>query len=157
MNQDRADIQSPTATTSPSNPWFAAILSAFLPGAGQAYNGRFWKGALLLILSFLILPIGAVCFAYIGGLVSYLILVPLLVPWLYSMVDAAREANRPQGSAGGIDPARGAIYVSILLLVVFPIVATLFSVITLFLLPIDVLLRINDWTAGFRQASGLGG
>lgn len=36
--------------------WTALLLGVFLPGAGQAYNGQFWFGILVLITSILVVP-----------------------------------------------------------------------------------------------------
>jgi hypothetical protein len=154
MNDDMPGMQRATQAGSAPNPWLAAGLSFFLPGAGQAFHGRFWKGLLLLTASFLVLPIGAVSFTRFGGWVSLLILVPLLGPWLYSMFDAVREANELGRIGAGRDPTRGAISVTILLLVAFPVVATIFSIITLLLLPIETLSQIAHWTEGFQRALG---
>jgi hypothetical protein len=156
MNGNTSASQRPDSLARPPNPWVAAGLSFVLPGAGQAFNGRFWKGVLLLILSFLVLPAEALCLTYLGSLASVAVLLPLLAPWIYSMVDAAREAMRLEQSGIRFDATRGAIYVTILLVVIFPIVALLFCIVTLFLLPSEILLRIADWTASFRRASGLG-
>jgi hypothetical protein len=143
---------SPTARP---NPWLAAALSFLLPGAGQAFNGKFWQGVLLLLLSFVIMPAESYSLVHLGGTVSLVLAPILLAPWIYSMVDAARSAIRLDRAAAVLDSKRGVIYVSILLVVIFPIVALVFSTVTLLLLPEDVLRRIADMTEAAKRACGL--
>jgi len=50
--------------------WLAALFSLVLPGTGQVYNGE-WSKALLVFL-----------------------LAPLVVPWLWGVVDAAGDAAK---------------------------------------------------------------
>src|SRR5262245_48259970 len=161
MIADSATIQpkppnSVARAGSTHDPWLAAGFSFFLPGAGQALNGQFWKGVLFLVLSFVVLPVESYSLVHLGILASLVLLVPLLSPWVYSMVSAARQAAKLNRGGASFNPSKGAIYVTILLVVVFPIVALLFSTVTLLLLPLDVLTGINDWTAGFRRAIGTG-
>ncbi len=61
--------------------FLALVLSFFIPGLGQFYNGQLLKGVLLLF--------GAI----ILGLISAGILaIPV---WLYGMFDAYSNANKP--------------------------------------------------------------
>ncbi len=52
------------------NPGLAAVLSFFIPGVGQMYNGEIGKGILFLITAWLI------------------------IPWIWSIFDAYSVANR---------------------------------------------------------------
>ena len=54
------------------NPWVAAAASFLLPGAGQALNGEFWKGTLLLLVYFLIVPFGTLAFVHLGVICGWL-------------------------------------------------------------------------------------
>ena len=128
------------------NPWVAAGASFLLPGAGQALNGRFWKGTLLLVLSFVILPGGWMSFIYFHVAVATAILPFVLLPWLYSIAEAAREANRLNQQAEPFNSRKSAMYVSLLLLVVFPVVAIVFSCVTLLMLPEEVINQIEQRT-----------
>ncbi len=51
-------------------PWLAAVFSFLMPGFGQVYNGDWGKG------------------------VGAFLLGPLIVPWLWSVVDAAQVASQ---------------------------------------------------------------
>jgi len=57
-------------TWSPLKPWLAAAASLVLPGAGQAWNGEMRKAAVALLTFW------------------------LLIPWIWSVVDAWRVARR---------------------------------------------------------------
>ena len=62
-------------------PWIAAALSLVLPGAGQVYNGHFFRGVLVL----------GTCW--------------LIVPWIFGIIDAWRTARRhtlASGSPGSL-------------------------------------------------------
>lgn len=65
----------PASADRPSSPKAAALLSLFLPGAGQVYNGQFLKGFLIL----------ATCW--------------LIVPWGFGIIDAYRTAQRESVAA----------------------------------------------------------
>ncbi len=52
--------------------WTAALLSLFIPGAGQVYNGRFFRGVLVF----------ATCW--------------LIVPWVFGVIDAYGTARRAE-------------------------------------------------------------
>jgi hypothetical protein len=51
------------------SPVVAAVFSLFVPGLGQVYNGQWPKGLVLFVLA------------------------PLVVPWVFGVVDAARRAE----------------------------------------------------------------
>ena len=59
-------------------PVVAALLSTVLPGAGQVYNGQFFKGLFVCFTAFLI------------------------VPWIFGIFDAAITARRQLLSGGAI-------------------------------------------------------
>jgi hypothetical protein len=157
MNDETTITLKPTDSTAGTpNPWISALLSFLLPGAGQAINGRFWKGTLLLVLSFVALPAESAAFVYLGKAAAWAALPPLLVPWVYSMVNAAREANRLNLTGATFDKRRGAIGVGVLLIVVFPIVALVFSTVTLISLPFETLQQIDEWRKYVMRACGFG-
>jgi hypothetical protein len=149
-------LKSPDAESVPPSPWMSAVLSFLLPGAGQAFNGRFWMGMLLLILSFVAMPVESLALVYLGKAAAWAMLLPLLVPWIYSMVNAARYASRLKLNGATFDKRRGAIGVAILLIVVFPMVALAFSIVTLISLPLETLQQIATWTENVKRACGLG-
>jgi TM2 domain-containing membrane protein YozV len=62
----------------------AVILSFFLPGLGQIYNGQIGKGIGMIILAIIF---GLLC-AILIGYPLYLIL------WIYGMYDAYSTANK---------------------------------------------------------------
>ena len=67
------NVQSAPAYPHPGihkNPGLAAVLSLFIPGAGQCYNGHIGKGLLFFFTSWLI------------------------IPWIWSIFDAYNSANR---------------------------------------------------------------
>ncbi|MFO0984177.1 MAG: hypothetical protein U1E76_21055 [Planctomycetota bacterium] len=59
-------------------PVIAALLSTALPGAGQVYNGQFFKGLFVCFTAFLI------------------------IPWIFGIFDAAITAKRQLLSGGAI-------------------------------------------------------
>jgi TM2 domain-containing membrane protein YozV len=66
------------------NPGIATVLSFFIPGAGQIYNGQIGKGIVFFgaaIVSYWL------CFILIG-----FVLAPIV--WIYAMVDANKTAKR---------------------------------------------------------------
>jgi len=78
----------------PRKPWLAALLSFFWPGLGQLYNGRFRKGAVLLLFAaaWQLLGIGAVetfrwWLSSLGGFLLFS---------LYAAWDAFRVARNQQ-------------------------------------------------------------
>jgi TM2 domain-containing membrane protein YozV len=157
MSKDTTStLQPKDSTVAAPNPWLAALLSFLLPGAGQALNGRFWKGVLLLVLSFVILPAESAAVAYVGNAAAWALLTPLLTPWVYSMISAALEANQLNRTGASYDKRRGAMGVAVLLIVVFPAVALVFSVVTLLSLPLETLQLMADWSERLKRACGFG-
>ena len=157
MNDEtEVTLNPPGSGAEPPSPWLSAALSFLLPGAGQALNGRFGKGTLLLVLSFVVLPAVSLGLVYLGTAAAWAMLAPLLLPWIYSMADAAREASRLKLSGARFEKKRDALGVAILLIVVFPMVALLFSFVTLILLPLETLQQISNWADNVKRACGLG-
>lgn len=66
------------------SPGIAVVLSFFIPGLGQLYNGQIGKGIVVMIVSFI--------FAASMILIIGFILYPLL--WLWNLYDAYTTANR---------------------------------------------------------------
>jgi len=66
------------------NPTTAIILSFFIAGLGQLYNGEIAKGIILMILYFIS---WALMFAVIGFITT-----PIL--WIWGMVDANKSAKK---------------------------------------------------------------
>ncbi len=110
----------PDPIPKPRNPWFALFMSMILPGYGQLYNGDLNK-AVWFFLSFALLTIPAVAIialylpnrwtlpALIIGLVA------VFGVWLYSMVDAFRNARRSSDYVVK-DWQNSGVYVLVLLL-----------------------------------------
>lgn len=146
------------AAAPPPSPWLSGLASFLLPGAGQAFNGQFWLGTLLLVLSFVSLPAGTMGFVRLSRGAAWTILVVLFLPWVYSIVQAARRTAQ---LADGVEPfqtRRAMLRVLVLLVVVFPIVAFAFCLLTLFLLLFfapDALDQLVNFVERFRRAIGL--
>ena len=66
------------------NSGIAAVLSFFITGLGQIYNGQIFKGILLIIIQ------------AINGLLMYLLIGFITFPivWLYGVINAYRHAER---------------------------------------------------------------
>ena len=62
----------------------AVILSFFIPGLGQIYNGEIGKGILFIIIAFML----ALTTAVLIGFILY----PIF--WIYNMYDAYNTAER---------------------------------------------------------------
>jgi len=71
------------------NPGLAFVLSFLFCGIGQIYNGQTVKGVVLLVLYAISI---ALCTVIIG-------FVPLVILWIYGMVDALRTAENINRSA----------------------------------------------------------
>jgi TM2 domain-containing membrane protein YozV len=72
------------------NPGVAVVLSFFIPGLGQIYNGQIMKGILFIIL--------ASAFGFLTVVLIGYILYPLF--WIYNLYDAyntAMEINERHG------------------------------------------------------------
>ena len=65
-------------------PGVSAVLSFFIPGLGQIYNGQFGKG--FMTIMFLIIS-WALVFCHIG-----IVLVAII--WVWSILDAYKTADR---------------------------------------------------------------
>lgn len=77
-------VQQVGVTLSSKNEGLAAVLSFFITGAGQIYNGRIGKGILLFI---------AMVISWL--LCSIVIGVPMLIIiWIYGIFDAYNEAKK---------------------------------------------------------------
>ena len=66
------------------NAGIAAVLSFFVTGLGQIYNGQIFKGILLIVIQ------------VINGLLMYLLIGFITFPivWLYGVINAYRHAER---------------------------------------------------------------
>ena len=71
-------------TSSIKSPGLAAVLSFFIPGLGQIYNGAIAEGIVLMILTVISLVL---CLAMIG-----FILVPAI--WIYAIYDAYNTSKK---------------------------------------------------------------
>ena len=65
------------------NPGVAAVLSFFITGLGQIYNGQIGKGVIFLSVQF----INVLLMNVVIGLITF----PIL--WIWSMVDAYKTAQ----------------------------------------------------------------
>lgn len=70
---------SKTASKQEKSAFFALIFSFFIPGLGQVYNGKFWKGVGFMIG----VPLG-----------SLFLLVPGVLIWVWGMYDAYTESEK---------------------------------------------------------------
>lgn len=73
-----------SAPREPKNPGVAAVLSFFITGLGQIYNGQLAKG-LMCVLAF------TVSWGLTSILIGWLFLLPL---WVWGIFDAYRTAER---------------------------------------------------------------
>lgn len=66
------------------NAGIAAVLSFFITGLGQIYNGQIFKGILLILIQ------------VVNGLLMYVLIgfVTFPIVWLYGVVNAYRHATR---------------------------------------------------------------
>ena len=95
----------------PQHPWLAALFSVALPGAGQVYNGRFDKGALFFLTA------------------------PLVVPWVWGVVDAAQDAEAIASGKAEASTVPTGIVLVVLKLVWLPVALVYgFAVVALFAL-----------------------
>ncbi len=69
------------------DPGIAAVLSFFITGLGQIYNGQIFKGLLLMLIQIIN---GFLCFLLIG-----FVLLPIV--WIFGIVDAYRGAISRDG------------------------------------------------------------
>ncbi len=72
------------------NAGLAAVLSFFISGLGQIYNGRILKGLVIIVVQ-----------AINGALTTVLIgWIPLAIVWVWAIIDAYREAERINARQG---------------------------------------------------------
>ncbi|CAD2073778.1 TM2 domain protein [Jeotgalicoccus meleagridis] len=66
------------------NAGIAAVLSFFVTGLGQIYNGQIFKGILLILIQI------------VNGLLLYILIGFITMPivWLYGVINAYRHAER---------------------------------------------------------------
>lgn len=66
------------------NSGIAAVLSFFITGLGQIYNGQIFKGILLILIQI------------VNGLLLYVLIgfVTMPIVWLYGVINAYRHAER---------------------------------------------------------------
>ncbi|HWP35416.1 MAG TPA: hypothetical protein VNM66_07460, partial [Thermodesulfobacteriota bacterium] len=76
------------------SPGLAAVLSFFLPGLGQIYNGQIAKGLVLFAVGPLFF-LGVLSWIVVG----YFLYVPL---WIYAIYDAYRSAERINAERGSV-------------------------------------------------------
>jgi TM2 domain-containing membrane protein YozV len=68
----------------------AAVLSFFISGLGQIYNGRILKGLVIIVVQIIN---GALTTVLIGW-------IPLAIVWVWAIIDAYREAERINARQG---------------------------------------------------------
>ncbi len=68
----------------------AAVLSFFISGLGQIYNGQILKGLIIIVVQ---LINGALTTILIGW-------IPLAIVWVWAIIDAYREAERINARQG---------------------------------------------------------
>ena len=72
------------------NPGIAAVLSFFITGLGQIYNGQILKGILCASAYF-------ICWGLTTILVGWVLLAPL---WIWGIFDAYKTAERMNAASG---------------------------------------------------------
>lgn len=78
-------VQSYVPYVRQKDPGVATLLSFFLPGSGQLYNGHIGKGIVFLMVMFFInLPLMFVGVGFLTGLIT----------WIWAMADAHSSANQ---------------------------------------------------------------
>jgi TM2 domain-containing membrane protein YozV len=68
----------------------AAVLSFFISGLGQIYNGQILKGLVIIVVQIIN---GALTTILIGW-------IPLAIVWVWAIIDAYREAERINARRG---------------------------------------------------------
>ena len=68
----------------------AAVLSFFISGLGQIYNGQILKGLVILVVQI------------INGVLTTILIgwIPLAIVWVWAIIDAYREAERINARRG---------------------------------------------------------
>ncbi len=69
----------------------AAVLSFFISGLGQIYNGQILKGLIIIVVQVIN---GALTTILIGW-------IPLAIVWVWAIIDAYREAGKINARYGG--------------------------------------------------------
>jgi TM2 domain-containing membrane protein YozV len=80
----KCGVRQPSMRSNVKNPGLAAVLSFFLTGLGQIYNGQIWEGILLIIIQI----INIVLMSVIIGFLTYFIV------WIWGMFDAYKTAEK---------------------------------------------------------------
>lgn len=104
------------------SPILAAILSLSLAGLGQAYNGEVGKGLLIFFTSWLI------------------------IPWIYSVIDAYKTANKINEGAVTITAKPGCITATIIFMVITPFIIIMLAISAAIIVP--VLLKAKELKNG---------
>ena len=68
----------------------AAVLSFFISGLGQIYNGQILKGLIIIVVQVIN---GALTTILIGW-------IPLAIVWVWAIIDAYREAEKVNARSG---------------------------------------------------------
>jgi TM2 domain-containing membrane protein YozV len=74
------------------SPGLAAVLSFFVPGLGQIYNGQIAKGLCLFVLY-------SLGWFLAGIVVGFFLLIPV---WIYAIYDGYRRAERINAGQGTV-------------------------------------------------------
>jgi hypothetical protein len=126
---ERSFSNSSTPPAQIKSPFLALILSYFWIGAGQLYNGKFWKG---LFFSFAVLIITLIiCILGIRFLFSaslFILVLPLIwIIYIWSMWDAYNDSKKiNRGELPDTKPTIGEIAAFICLPVIFSIAIFIF-------------------------------
>ncbi|MDL2261613.1 DUF5683 domain-containing protein [Methanimicrococcus sp. OttesenSCG-928-J09] len=97
----------------PKNTFLAVIFSFFIPGLGQVYNGKFWKGVLFMAATF----------------IGSILIIPGLVIWIYGMYEAYKEAEKINN--GELPYTEPSVW-EIIIFLVLPILAAIAIVLFIF-------------------------
>ncbi|KKG08810.1 hypothetical protein EO95_13750 [Methanosarcina sp. 1.H.T.1A.1] len=83
------------------NPGIAAVLSFFIPGLGQIYNGQIMKGIIFFILASI--GIVFIILAFLFGFRAIVLIGYILYPlfWIYNLYDAYNTARKINERYGG--------------------------------------------------------
>lgn len=76
------------------NPGVAAVLSFFVAGLGQIYNGQIWKGLLIMGVQAVNLLLTTVIIGFITG----------LIVWVWAIFDAYNTAKKHNEKNSAIGP-----------------------------------------------------
>lgn len=84
-------VKKPPIYTPKKSAGLAAILSLFIPGLGQIYNGQIVKGIIILFVDIILTITAFVLTAILIGIVLWL---PVFIISLYAMWDAYETAKK---------------------------------------------------------------